>query len=73
MQVSIDRNQAKAQKIAINDIFSTMQTYLGANYVNQYVLGGQLYRVYAQAKGEFRSNPADISRLYVRSQKFSVY
>ena len=68
MQVSIDRNQAKAQKIAVNDIFSTMQTYLGANYVNQYVLGGQLYRVYAQAKGEFRSNPADISRLYVRSQ-----
>ncbi|MEP0884075.1 efflux RND transporter permease subunit [Trichocoleus sp. ST-U3] len=68
VQVSIDRNQAKAQNIAINDIFSTMQIYLGANYVNQYVLGGQLYRVYAQAKGEFRSNPADINRLYVRSQ-----
>ena len=54
--------------IALNDIFSTMQIYLGANYVNQYVLGGQLYRVYAQAKGEFRSNPADIGRLYVRSR-----
>ena len=68
MQLSIDRNQAKAQNINIDDIFGTMQTYLGGNYVNQYVLGGRLYRVYAQAEGSFRSNTSDISRLYVRSQ-----
>ncbi|WP_414582582.1 efflux RND transporter permease subunit [Scytonema sp. PCC 10023] len=68
MQLSIDRNQAKAQNIQINDIFSTLQTYLGASFVNQYVLGGRLYRVYAQAEGTVRSNPEDIGRLYVRSQ-----
>jgi hydrophobe/amphiphile efflux-1 (HAE1) family protein len=68
MQISIDRNQAKAQNIQINSIFNTLQTYLGASYVNQYVLGGRLYRVYAQAEGTVRSNPEDISRLYVRSQ-----
>ncbi len=68
MQLSIDRNQAKAQNVLVSDIFSTMQTYLGASYVNQYVLGGRLYRVYAQAEGAVRSNPDDISRLYVRSQ-----
>ncbi|MGL5804805.1 MAG: efflux RND transporter permease subunit, partial [Xenococcaceae cyanobacterium] len=49
MQIAIDRNQAKAQNIQISDIFNTMQTYLGASYINQYVLGGRLYRVYAQA------------------------
>lgn len=68
MQVDIDRNQAKAQNIAINDIFSTMQTYLGANYVNQFVLSGQLYRVYAQAMGELRSDPSALEQLYVRSR-----
>ncbi|WP_246275771.1 efflux RND transporter permease subunit [Brasilonema bromeliae] len=68
MQISIDRNQAKAQNIRVSDIFSTMQTYLGASYINQYVLGGRLYRVYAQAEGTVRSNPEDLSRLYVRSQ-----
>ncbi|GAA6621442.1 efflux RND transporter permease subunit [Scytonema sp. NUACC26] len=68
MQISIDRNQAKAQNVRVSDIFSTMQTYLGASYVNQYVLGGRLYRVYAQAEGTLRSNPDDVSRLYVRSQ-----
>ncbi|MBD2019151.1 efflux RND transporter permease subunit [Leptolyngbya sp. FACHB-36] len=68
MQIEVDRNQAKAQNIAINDIFSTMQTYLGGNYVNQYVLSGQLYRVYVQADSNLRANPADIERLYVRSR-----
>jgi multidrug efflux pump subunit AcrB len=68
MQLSIDRNQAKAQNIQVNDIFNTLQTYLGASFVNQYVLGGRLYRVYAQAEGTERSNPEDIGRLYVRSQ-----
>ncbi|MBW4634389.1 MAG: efflux RND transporter permease subunit [Iphinoe sp. HA4291-MV1] len=68
MQISIDRNQAKAQNIRVSDIFSTMQTYLGASYINQYVLSGRLYRVYAQAEGTVRSNPEDLSRLYVRSQ-----
>jgi hydrophobe/amphiphile efflux-1 (HAE1) family protein len=68
MQISIDRIQAKAQNVRVSDIFSTMQTYLGASYVNQYVLGGRLYRVYAQAEGTVRSNPDDVSRLYVRSQ-----
>jgi hydrophobe/amphiphile efflux-1 (HAE1) family protein len=67
MQIAIDRNQAKAQNIQVSDIFNTMQTYLGASYINQYVLGGRLYRVYAQAEGVTRSNPQDISRLYVRS------
>lgn len=67
MKISIDRNQAKAQNIQTDDIFNTLQTYLGARYVNQYVLGGRLYRVYAQAEGAARSNPDDISRLYVRS------
>lgn len=68
IQTSIDRNQAKAQNVQVSDIFNTLQTYLGARYVNQYVLGGRLYRVYAQAEGNVRSNPDDIGRLYVRSQ-----
>jgi hydrophobe/amphiphile efflux-1 (HAE1) family protein len=68
MEINIDSAQAKAQNIDVSEIFNTMQTYLGARYVNQYILGGQLYRVYAQADSAFRSNPEDISRFYVRSR-----
>jgi hydrophobe/amphiphile efflux-1 (HAE1) family protein len=68
MEISIDRNQAKALNVDINEIFQTLQTYLGSNYVNDFVLGQRQYRVYVQADRDFRSNPEDISRLYVRSR-----
>ena len=68
LEADIDRDEAKAQNVAITDILGTLQTYLGSNYVNQYVLDGRLYRVYVQAEGDQRVNPKDIERLYVRSQ-----
>jgi hydrophobe/amphiphile efflux-1 (HAE1) family protein len=68
MDISVDRDRAKALNVDINEIFSALQTYLGSNYVNDFVLGQRQYRVYVQADREFRSNPDDISRLYVRSR-----
>lgn len=68
VQVTIDRNLANAQNVDINTVFNTMQTYLGATYVNQYVLGGFLYRVYAQADAPYRSDPGAIDQLYVQSR-----
>jgi hydrophobe/amphiphile efflux-1 (HAE1) family protein len=68
LQADIDRDKAKAQNVDINEIMTTLQTYLGSNYVNQFVLDGRLYRVYAQAEKTSRANPADITKLYVRSR-----
>lgn len=67
MSVSVNRNQAKAQNVDIQEIFNVLQTYLGSNYVNQFIYGNRLYRVFAQAESKFRSNPEDIGRFYVRS------
>lgn len=65
--IQVNRNQAKALNIEINDIFGALQTYLGSQYVNNFVQGQRQYRVYVQADGVFRSNPDDIGKLYVRS------
>ncbi len=67
LAIDINRNQAKALQVDIDDIFNTLQTYLGSQYVNNFTLGRRTYRVYVQADQQFRSNPKDISRLYVRS------
>lgn len=67
IQVEINRNQAKAQNIDINQIFGALQTFLGSNYVNDFVFGQRQYRVYVQADEQFRSNPEDVGRFYVRS------
>lgn len=68
LELSINRNQLQAQNVDMQSVFATLQTYLGSNFVNQFVLGDRLYRVFAQAEADYRSNPEDINRLYVRSR-----
>lgn len=68
LEADIDRDKANAQNVDVSEILTTLQTYLGSIFVNQFVLDGRLYRVYAQAEAENRTNPEDINRLYVRSR-----
>ena len=65
--IDVNRDRAKALDVDINDIFDTLQTYLGSRYVNDFTLGQRTYRVYVQADEQFRSDPGDIPKLYVRS------
>ena len=66
--IKVDRGKAKALQVSVQDILSTLQTYLGSSYVNDFNLGLRSYRVYVQADQQFRNNPSDIGLLYVRSQ-----
>lgn len=68
LMIEVNRNQAKALQVSLEDIFGTLQTYLGASYVNDFNLFERTYRVYVQADQQFRSKPEDIGSLYVRSQ-----
>ena len=69
IEVEVNRERAKSLNIDIDDVFATLQTYLGSSYVNDFVLGQRQYRVYIQAEGDYRSSPQDIGKLYVRSQE----
>jgi NodT family efflux transporter outer membrane factor (OMF) lipoprotein len=54
--------------VPLNNIFETLQVYLGSIYVNDFNLFGRTYRVTAQAEGNFRSDASDVARLKTRSQ-----
>jgi hydrophobe/amphiphile efflux-1 (HAE1) family protein len=64
----VDRDRARALGVPIADIFNTLQTYLGGNYINDFNMFGRTYRVTAQAEGSSRTLPDAVSTLYVRSQ-----
>lgn len=66
-QVSINRNEAKALQVDVDDILNTLGIFLGSQYVNDFTLQQRNYRVYVQADQEFRAQPDDIRQLYVRS------
>ncbi len=63
----VDRTQAKTLGIPLNDVFSTLQAYLGSTYVNDFNKFGRTWQVKIQADSRFRLKPSDIRRLEVRS------
>jgi HAE1 family hydrophobic/amphiphilic exporter-1 len=65
--VTIDRQQAKTLGLSLADVTDTMQILLGSTYVNDFDFNNRSYRVYVQADQQFRSNPADIEKYYVRT------
>lgn len=66
--IEVNRNQAKALQVSVDDIFNTLQTALGASYVNDFTLQQRTYRVYVQADQQYRTKPEDVTKLYVRSE-----
>jgi multidrug efflux pump len=68
LYADVDRTKAKMLDVPLNDIFETLQVYLGSIYVNDFNLFGRTYRVTAQAEGNFRSDGSDIARLKTRSR-----
>lgn len=67
LELNVDRDRAKALQVDLDNLFQTLQTYLGSQYVNDFTLNRRNYRVYVQADGEFRDNPEAIDNVYVRS------
>ena len=68
LEVKIDRVKAKAQGVALTDLFITLQVYLGSMYVNDFNEFGRVYRVMAQADASHRQTPADIANLRTRNE-----
>ncbi|NVJ05013.1 multidrug efflux RND transporter permease subunit [Myxococcus sp. AM001] len=69
LDVQVDREKALAMGVPLDGVFSTLQVYLGSQYVNDFTFASRVYRVYVQAAVPFRNEPRDIDALYVRSAK----
>jgi len=63
----VDRDKAKQLGIRLNDLFSTLQIYLGSQYVNDFNKFGRTYQVIAQADAPYRSTAENIAQLKVRN------
>jgi HAE1 family hydrophobic/amphiphilic exporter-1 len=65
--VTVDREKAKALGVGLDTLYSTLQVFMGSQYVNDFTFANRVYRVYVQAATPFRNEPRDISAFYVRS------
>ncbi len=67
LDADIDRVKAKQQGVPLQNLFETMQIYLGSLYVNDFNRFGRTYQVIAQADSQFRDRVDDVTRLKTRN------
>ncbi|MGZ8273599.1 MAG: multidrug efflux RND transporter permease subunit, partial [Burkholderiaceae bacterium] len=67
--IDVDRNKAKSLGVPLSDIYQTIGAMLGSAFVNQFTAFGTNLKVKLQSEQVFRSDPAYLSRFYVRNGK----
>jgi multidrug efflux pump len=69
LDADIDRVKAKQQGVPLQNLFETMQVYLGSLYINDFNRFGRTYKVIAQADARFRARSEQIARLKTRNER----
>ncbi|TAJ29329.1 MAG: multidrug efflux RND transporter permease subunit [Nitrospirae bacterium] len=64
---NVNRERAKTLGVPISEVFDTLQAYFGNLYINDFVKFGRVYRVQTEAEAQYRSDPEDIAKIYVRA------
>jgi len=66
-KVNLDLDKVQTLGIPATDAYDALQTFLGGLYVNDFNVFGRTWQVMVQAKPEFRTEPRDINRFYLRT------
>jgi HAE1 family hydrophobic/amphiphilic exporter-1 len=63
----IDGDKAAQKGISADNAMSTLQTLIGSEYATNFIRFGQMYRVMVQALPEYRAQPDDLMKLYIKN------
>jgi multidrug efflux pump len=69
LDATVDRDKAKSQGVPLQNLFESLQIYLGSLYVNDFNRFGRTFKVVAQADAPFRARPDDLVRLKTRNER----
>jgi multidrug efflux pump subunit AcrB len=69
LYADIDRRKCKQLGVSLEDVFATLQTYLGGTYVNDFNKYGRTWQVYAQADAPYRINADYVRNFRVRNDR----
>jgi HAE1 family hydrophobic/amphiphilic exporter-1 len=65
--VDVDEDKVVKQGVQINDVYKTLQTFLGGYFVNYFNRFGRQWPVYIEADGEFRTRVENAGQFYVKN------
>jgi len=67
--VDVDRDKVLKQGVALNDVYKTIQAFMGGYFINYFNRFGRQWQVYIEAEAEDRAEAANVGRFYVRNNK----
>jgi hydrophobic/amphiphilic exporter-1 (mainly G- bacteria), HAE1 family len=65
--VDVDREKVLKQGVAINDVYRTIQAFMGGLFINYFNAFGRTWQVYVEAEAPYRSNLENVGQFYVRN------
>ncbi|HEX7813737.1 efflux RND transporter permease subunit [Dyella sp.] len=69
IDANVDREKAKSEGVDLNDVYQTLQAYMGSLYVNDFNRFGRTYQVNVSADQNFRREPGDLLQLKTRNAR----
>jgi HAE1 family hydrophobic/amphiphilic exporter-1 len=65
--VQVDRDKVLKQGVALNDVYRTIQAFMGGYFINYFNRFGRQWQVYIEAESEDRANAENVGQFYVRN------
>ncbi len=67
-KIDIDWDKAGALGVSVSEVQNAISAAFGSAYVNDFIQGGRVKRVYVQADAPFRMLPEHLNHFYVRNR-----
>jgi hydrophobic/amphiphilic exporter-1 (mainly G- bacteria), HAE1 family len=65
----VDRDKFLKQGVNLNDVYRTIQAFMGGYFINYFNRFGRQWQVYIEAEGEDRAKIENVGQFYVRNSK----
>jgi hydrophobic/amphiphilic exporter-1 (mainly G- bacteria), HAE1 family len=65
--VDVDRDKVLKQGVDLNQVYRTLQAFMGSYFINYFNRFGRQWQVYLQAEGEYRTHADQLEQFYVRN------
>jgi len=67
--VDVDRDKVIKQGVAVNDVYKTLQAFMGGLFINYFNRFGRQWQVYIEAEGEYRTRAENVGQFFVKNDK----
>ena len=65
--VDVDREKVLKQGVKLEDVYKTLQSFMGGTLVNYFNRFGRQWQLYVQSEGEYRTRPENLGQFFVRN------